>query len=70
MAIKIFILGIPGTGKSTFVKALITEAQGFWPIESLAHLWEENVPFTLVPITDSPNSMENQQFKVSALNHA
>ena len=39
-------------------------------IESLVHLWEENVPFTLVPITDSPNSMENQQFKVSALNHA
>ena len=39
-------------------------------IESLVHLWEENVPFTLVPIIDSPNSMENQQFKVSALNHA
>ena len=29
MAIKMFILGNPGAGKSTFVKALNTEAQGF-----------------------------------------
>lgn len=36
-------------------------------IESLVHLWEENVPFTLVPITDSPNSTENKQFKVSTV---
>ena len=29
MAIKMFVLGNPGTGKSTFVKALSTEGQGF-----------------------------------------
>lgn len=34
-------------------------------VESLVHLWEENVPFALVPVTDSPNSTENKGFKVS-----
>ena len=34
-------------------------------IESLVHLWEDNVPFTLVPITDSRDSIKNHQFKVS-----
>ena len=36
-------------------------------VESLVHLWEENVPFTIVPITDSPNSVGNKQFNVSAV---
>ena len=34
-------------------------------IESLVHLWEENVPFTLVPITDLPSSTVIKQLKVS-----
>ena len=29
MAIKMFVLGNPGAGKSTFVKALSTKGQGF-----------------------------------------
>ena len=29
-------------------------------VESLVHLWEENIPFTLVPITDLPNPTENK----------
>ena len=29
-------------------------------VESLVHLWEENIPFTLIPITDLLNSTENK----------
>ena len=36
-------------------------------VESLVHLSEENVPFTIVPITDPPNSTGNKQFHVGAV---
>ena len=39
--------------------------QKYATIESLVHMWEENVPFMVVPITDSSSSTEDKLIKVS-----